>query len=114
MTSSMVAAFDVDEDFMNLIKDKTKSLSSNIAQSDVKAAKDDADEIIDMFNDVEAFYVKKGNAQDAVDWSKEAKNLTASITKYVEAKDYDAAAQASVTLSKSCKSCHNVYKKDKK
>jgi uncharacterized protein YktA (UPF0223 family) len=113
MTGSVMAAQSaVDEDSMDLMKDKQKSLSSNISLNDAKAATDDANEIVDMLNDVEAFYEKKGNAADAVDWSKESKDLTATILKYVAANDFNTAAQTSVSLAKTCKSCHKIYKKD--
>ena len=110
--SVMAAQPTVDEDFMQLMKDKQKSLSSNISLKDTQSATDDANEIVDMFNDVQAFYEKKANAADAVDWSKESKDLTATIAKYVAANDFDTAAQTSVTLAKACKTCHKIYKKD--
>jgi hypothetical protein len=112
MASSAVVAGTVDEDSMDLMKDKQKSLSSNISLNDAKAATDDANEMADMFDDVEAFFVKKGNAADAVDWAKDSKDLAATIVKSIAANDFDTAAKTSVTLAKTCKSCHNIYKKD--
>jgi len=112
MASSVVVAGTVDEDSMDLMKDKQKSLSSNISLNDAKAATDDANEMADMFDDVEAFFVKKGNAADAVDWAKDSKDLAATIVKSIATNDFDTAAKTSVTLAKTCKSCHNIYKKD--
>ena len=112
MASSVVVAGTVDEDSMDLMKDKQKSLSSNISLNDAKAATDDANEMADMFDDVEAFFVKKGNAADAVDWAKDSKDLAGTIVKSIAANDFDTAAKTSVTLAKTCKSCHNIYKKD--
>jgi hypothetical protein len=112
MASGLLHAGTVDEDSMGLMKDKQKSLSSNLSLNDTKGATDDANEILDMFNDVEDFFIKKGNAQDAVDWTKQSKDMLSTIVKYVGAKDFDTAAKTSVTLAKTCKECHNIYKKD--
>jgi predicted DNA-binding protein len=113
MTGSVVAAQStVDEDFMQIMEDRQKSLSSNISLKNATAAREDVKELEDMFNEVEAFYVHKGNATDAVNWSKESKELAAAIEKYVASNDFDTASQTSATLAKTCKTCHRVYKKD--
>jgi len=113
LASGWVLAGTVDEDSMQLMKDKQTSLSSNISLNNAKGATEDAEEILDMFGDVEEFFVKKGNAQDALDWTKQSKDLLASIVKNVGSKNFDTAAQTSVTLAKTCKECHAIYKKDK-
>ncbi len=114
MAGSVLAAqVSIDEDYMQVMEDRQKSLSSNLALNNDKAATEDARELEEMFNDVETFYVQKGNADDAVIWTKESKGLAARITKYVEAKNFDTASTTAVTLAKTCKECHSVYKKDK-
>lgn len=113
MTGSVVAAeVSVDEDYMQVMEDRQKSLSSNIALKNGQAAVEDAKELDQMFNDVEAFYAQKGNATDAVNWTKESKDLSVAITKYVASNDFDTASVKAVTLAKTCKECHSVYKKD--
>ena len=97
---------------MGIMKDRQKSLSSNIALSNAKGATEDATEILDMFNDVEDFFAKKSNAQDGVDWSKQSKELTSSIIKAVAAKDFDTAAKTSISLAQACKTCHAKYHND--
>jgi hypothetical protein len=114
MTCSVVAAeISVDEDYMQVMEDRQKSLSSNLALKNAQAALDDARELDDMFKDVETYYAHKGNADDAVNWTKESKNLAVSITKYVATQDFDTASVTAVSLAKTCKECHSVYKKDK-
>ncbi|HET7833151.1 MAG TPA: hypothetical protein VFK88_09325 [Gallionella sp.] len=103
----------VDEDYMQVMEDRQKSLTSNIALNNTKAAVEDAKALNEMFSDVETFYAQKGNANDAVNWTKESKGLTVAITKYVATKDFDTASVKAVTLAKTCKECHSVYKKDK-
>jgi hypothetical protein len=114
MTGSVVAAeISLDEDYMQVMDDRQKSLTSNIALKNAPAAVEDARELDEMFKDVETFYAHKGNAGDAVNWTKESKNLAVSITKYVATQDFDTAAVTAVTLAKTCKECHSVYKKEK-
>ena len=96
---------------MTTMEDINKSLTSNIATSDQKAATADAKEILKMFDEVEAFFIKKPDAADGVKWSQESKELSATIVKALEAKDFDTASQTAVSLSKTCKACHKIYKK---
>ncbi len=102
----------VDEDYMQVMEDRQKSLASNIALKNSQAAVEDAKELDQMFNDVETFYVHKGNASDAVTWTKESKDLAVAITQYVATNDFDTASVKAVSLAKTCKECHSVYKKD--
>lgn len=113
-TSSVVVAGQstVDEDFMQIMEDRQKSLTSNLALKNAQAATADVKELEEMFGDVEAFYAHKGNADDAVNWSKESKQLATVIEKYVASNDFDTASQTSATLAKTCKTCHRTYKKD--
>jgi hypothetical protein len=104
---------DIDEDYMQLMKDKQKSLTSNLAMKDAKASEGDSAELQDMFNDVQNYYAKKGKA-DAEDWSKQSKDMLGEITKDIGANDFDTAEKTSVMLAKTCKECHKIYKKDDK
>ncbi len=99
----------VDEDSMQLMDDRNKSLSSNIALKDATSAKEDARALAEMFADVEQYFVQKGK-NDAVDWSKQSRELSAEITRYVAANDFDHASQSAAALSKNCKACHRIYK----
>jgi hypothetical protein len=102
----------IDEDYMQVMEDRQKSLTSNIALQNATAALGDAKSLEDSFGEVEQYYDHKGNATDAVNWSKESRDLVASIRKFVSTKDFDSASQTSAVLAKNCKSCHRVYKKD--
>jgi len=111
--SASAAQVTIDEDYMQTMEDRQKSLSKNIGVQNDQGANEDIKELEDMFGEVAEYYVAKGNAKDAVDWSNESKDLSIAIEKYVAAKDYDNATIAATTLAKTCKSCHRVYKKDK-
>lgn len=105
------AVAELDTDLMQAIEDSNKSMASNIAIGDKKAAGADAAELHAMFLKVEAFYVQKGDAADAVELSRKTLQLSAGIAQQVKAGDFDGATNAATELARTCKSCHNFYKK---
>ena len=109
-----VSADDVemDQDLMQTIEDTNKSLSSNIALQRVDASITDATELNNMFAVVEAHFIKKGDAANAVDLSKKSKELSQDIIKLVNEKNFDSATHSATELSRTCKSCHTFYKKE--
>ena len=102
---------ELDNDLMRSIEDTNKSLASNIALKDRKASSTDAKELIKMFVEVERFFVDKGNANDAVELSKKISELSVEIDKSVNANDFERATGLATSLSRTCKTCHNFYKK---
>ena len=52
--------------------------------------------------------IAKGDAADAVELAQKSRGLTAQILQSLSAKDFDAATGS---LSRTCKTCHNFYKK---
>ena len=107
-----LAAVELDTDLMQNIDDTNKSLSSNIALKDGKAAIADAKSMNDMFGTVETYFVQKGDAANAVELTKQSRELTLAIVNAVTANNYDAATDAATTLSRTCKKCHTFYKKE--
>jgi len=105
------ATDELDSDLMHAIEDSNKSLASNIATHEAKGASSDAKELTEMFAQVEAFYTHKGDAPDAVELAKKSRELSLRIQQLVGAADYGAATEAATTLSRTCKTCHNFYKK---
>lgn len=112
LAGSLVAAeADFDTDFMQSVEDTNKSLASNVAVQDAKGSLSDAKELEGMFAKIEAVYVGKGNAADAVAISRKSRDLAGEIQKLVTAKDFDTATVRATDLSRQCKACHNFYKK---
>ena len=107
-----LAAVELDTDLMQNIDDTNKSLASNIALKDGKAAIADAKSMNDMFGTVETYFVQKGDAANAVELTKQSRELTLTIVNAVTANNYDAATDAATTLSRTCKKCHTFYKKE--
>ena len=110
--SALCATFDVDGDLMRGIDDTAKSLDSNVAQKDAKAAAADARSLVDTFAHVESHYAEKPETADAVGFAHRTQELAAQTLKAIEANDFDAAGDSVAQLTRSCKSCHEVYKKD--
>jgi hypothetical protein len=106
------AAVELDTDLMQNIDDTNKSLASNVALKDGKAAIADAKSMNTMFGTVETYFVQKGDAANAVDLTKKSRELTLTIVNAVTSGDYDAATDAATTLSRTCKTCHTFYKKE--
>ena len=106
------AAAELDTDLMQNIDDTNKSLASNIALKDGKAAIADAKSMNAMFDTVETYFVQKGDAANAVDLSKKSRELTLAIVDSVTSNDFDKATDAATTLSRTCKTCHTFYKKE--
>ena len=103
---------DVDGDLMRGIDDAAKSLDSDVAQKDAKAAAADARALVETFAKVESHYGEKPEAADAVGFAHQTQALAAQALKAIEANDFDAAGDAVAQLTRSCRNCHEVYKKD--
>jgi cytochrome c556 len=110
--SGLCATFDVDADLMRGIDDTVKSFDSNVAQKDAKAAVADARSLVDTFALVESHYGEKPETADAVGFAHRTRDLATLALKAVEAQDFDTAGDAVNQLTRSCKTCHEVYKKD--
>jgi hypothetical protein len=103
---------DVDGDLMRGIDDTAKSLDSDVAMKDDKAAAADARSLVETFARIESHYGEKSETADAVGFAHRTQELAAQALKAIEAKDFDAAGEAVNQLTRSCKNCHEVYKKD--
>ena len=105
-------AVDVDGDLMRGIDDTAKSLDSEVAQKDGKAAAADARSLVDTFAHIESHYGEKPETADAVGFAHHTQELAAQALKAIEAQDFDTAGDAVAQLTRSCKTCHEIYKKD--
>jgi cytochrome c556 len=109
---ALCATFDVDGDLMRGIDDTAKSLDSNVAQKDAKAAAADARSLVETFAQIESHYGEKPETADAAGFAHHSQELAAQALKAIEAQDFDTAGDAVNQLTRSCKNCHEVYKRD--
>lgn len=103
---------EISADLMQTIEGTTKSLDSNVALKNAKAAQGEAKEIVALLKQVEAHFERKPNAADAVGFARKSKGFAADVAAAVAANDFSAASAAVRSLVKSCKTCHEIYKKD--
>ncbi|QSA96428.1 hypothetical protein [Methylococcus sp. EFPC2] len=103
---------EVDEDFMQTVEDTHKSLASNLATQTTENAVTDAKLLEGYFAEIEAFFVKKPDAQDGVDWSKKSRELVSQIITTLAANDFEGAQKAHAELGRTCKDCHRKYNDD--
>ena len=99
-------------DIMQSIEDLNKSLASHIALRDAKGGMADAKELDTLFADVEAHFVARGDAENAVTLSRKTRMLALQIVRFIEAKDFGAAGDTATDLARTCKTCHTFYKKE--
>jgi len=107
-----LAATELDEFVMETIDETSKGLASSIAQQDAEAASAEAHTLDDLFAEVEKYFVKRGDASDGVEMSRKSRALVAAVAASIRARDFDGAANNASELSRGCKSCHRLYKKD--
>jgi cytochrome c556 len=101
---------DFDDDLMRDMDTAIKDLEPVLGAKNATAANGDAELLRDGFKQTEDYFAKKGAAADAVDFARKSQELTATVLKDISANDFDAAATSARALSKSCRTCHDVYK----
>jgi cytochrome c556 len=112
LAGAVAAAIDIDADLMRAIDDTAKSLDSNVSQKDGKDAAQEARELVETFGRIESHYAEKPDTADAAGFAHHTQELAAQALKAIDANDFDGAADAVNQLTRSCKSCHDVYKKE--
>ncbi|HEY9107762.1 MAG TPA: hypothetical protein VIN58_13870 [Roseateles sp.] len=112
LIATAVLAAQVDADSMRDAEDTLHNLDSHISLQDKKAL-DDAKELATYFKQVEAHFTTKADAARGVEFSRKSQAHANAIVEAVEAGNYDAAMDHLSDLTRSCKTCHEVYKKPK-
>jgi len=112
LIATAALAAQVDADSMRDAEDTLHSLDSRISLQDKKAL-DDAKELARYFQQVEGHFSAKADAARGVDFARKSQAHATAIAAAVEAGNYDAAMDALTDLTRSCKTCHDVYKKPK-
>lgn len=110
VAGTVYAAADLSADDMREAEETLHSLDSRISLQDRKAL-DDAKELARYFQQVEGHFSAKADATRGVEFARKSREHAAAIVKAVEALDYDAAQDRLSDLTRSCKTCHEVYKK---
>lgn len=110
VAGTVYAAVDLSADDMREAEDTLHNLDSHISLQDKKAL-DDAKELARYFQQVEGHFGAKADAARGVEFSRKSREHAAAIVADIEAGDYDKAQDRLGDLTRSCKTCHEVYKK---
>jgi len=98
------------EKLMEGVELNANELQNSIVFEDVETAVNYTHELEASFKKVEGFFTEWGYAQDAVKWSQEYQALSKQIEESLGKKDFTAAYDQSLQLTKGCKACHDQYK----
>jgi hypothetical protein len=101
--------FDFD-DWMQRIDDGSQDLQRRIAARDASAARESAREIEELYVLMEKFFEKRGEAADAVRWSREGRDWAARAQKDLAASRFSSARRSAVAIAHGCRDCHYHYK----
>src|SRR5579862_9621565 len=89
------SVLDFDE-WMQKIDRRSQSVQRSLAAGDANAAIADAREIGELYGSMEAYFSRRGNADNAVKLSREGRDLAAIVVSSAAAKDFAAASKAAV------------------
>jgi len=109
MTAAAQNLLDFD-DWMQRIDDGSQNLQRHIAARDPKAAGGAAREIEELYGLMEKFFEKRGNADDAVRWSREGQQFAAKAQADIAAGRYVSAKRNALAIAHGCRDCHFNYK----
>ena len=109
-TTVVAAQAQLTADDMRDAEETLHNLDSRISLQDKKAL-DDARELARYFQQVEGHFSTKADAARGVEFSRKSQAHANAIVATVEAGNYDAAMDHLSDLTRSCKTCHEVYKK---
>lgn len=101
---------DYDDDLMRDLDRTIKYFEPDIAAGNAQNAMDDAAVLEDGFKYTKDYFTKKGDAEDAVQISKDGLDQIAGAIKSVSESDFDAAADRARAVAKTCRACHDIYK----
>ena len=101
--------FDFD-DWMQRIEDGSLDLQRHIAARDPKAASGAAQEMEELYGLMEKFFEKRGNAEDAVRWSREGREFAVRAQADLAAGRFASARRYALAIAHGCRDCHFNYK----
>ena len=101
--------FDFD-DWMQRIEDGSLDLQRHIAARDPKAASGAAQVMEELYGLMEKFFEKRGNAEDAVRWSREGREFAVRAQADLAAGRFASARRNALAIAHGCRDCHFNYK----
>ena len=111
--SVLAAGFELSADTMRDAEDTVHRLDSSLSLQDPKAALADVDELAHYFEQVESHYAQRGDKAQAAEFAKQSQQQAALVGQAVQRGDFDAAQDVLSQLTRSCKRCHEAYRRER-
>jgi hypothetical protein len=103
------SVFDFDV-WMRGIDKLSVSVQQRINRRELDAARADALELERLYRLMEHYYIADGQAHDAVQVSRDGRELAAGVALAIERQDLVVAARDAREIALACNDCHDVYK----
>lgn len=112
ISATLSAESDFDfEELMNDVETRTQEMQNLISAGNVAQASEQAKHLQDAFVLVEGYFVKRGDAGDAVEGAKSYQAQAQTIQSALSAGNVGQAAAVASDFSKDCRgACHDKYK----
>lgn len=94
---------------MKTVLPTSGSLRGNVGSKNADGAKADAAKLEKIFKTSEDFWTAR-KTQDAVDWSKQAKEAAAAIGKLAAAGEWDKIPDEQKKIQATCMACHTAHR----
>jgi hypothetical protein len=98
------------DDWMQRIEDGSLDLQRHIAARDPQAASGAAREIEALYGQMQKFFENRGDAADAVRWSREGRDFAVRAQADIAAGRYVSARRNALAIAHACRDCHFIYK----
>jgi len=98
------------DDWMQRIDDGSQDLQRRIAARDQDGARAAAREIEELYDLMEKFFEKRGEAADAVRWSREGRDFARRAQVALDARGFGTAKRHALAIAHGCRDCHFHYK----
>jgi hypothetical protein len=96
--------------WMEQLDKQNQRLQKSLARADGAEAVASAQILSERYQAMDAFFVARGAADEAVKISREGEALLTTVRSALERDDFAAASVAAVNLGRACRSCHVSYK----
>ena len=101
---------DYDDELMRTLEKTNKYFEPDLMAGNLDAAREDALVLRYGLSWIERYFLAKGNAEDAVKIARDGLALLSVAMQDAERRNFDGAADQAHELTRTCRSCHDIYK----
>ena len=96
--------------WMRAIDRNSVAVQKNLARRDGDATKANAQQLEQLYSQMEEYFASDGHSPDAVQISRDGKEQAAAVLSAIDASDFDTATDAALRIARACNDCHDAYK----